>query len=115
MIDSALLRPGRFDRLLYVGLPDYEARIEIFKIYTKNDINQLTELDYIELANLTDGYTGAEIASICRESSLIALEKDFNNIKLDINNYKTAIDKIKPQVTKELIRYYENIQGRSMI
>lgn len=114
MIDNALLRPGRFDRLLYVKLPDLETRTEIFKIYSKKSKGVvLSDGDYKELGEMSDGYSGAEIESICREACLIRLENNINDIKLDINDYKQAIGRIKKQTSEELLRYYSNIQGRS--
>lgn len=114
MIDNALLRPGRFDRLLYVKLPDLETRTEIFKIYSKKSkAVVLSDGDYKELGEMSDGYSGAEIESICREACLIRLENNINDIKLDINDYKQAIGRIKKQTSEELLRYYSNIQGRS--
>lgn len=114
MIDNALLRPGRFDRLLYVKLPDLETRIEIFKIYSKKSQNVcLSDEDYNELGDISEGYSGAEIESVCREACLIRLENDINNVKLDINDYKKAMERIKKQTSEEMLRYYANIQGRS--
>lgn len=80
LIDSALLRPGRFDRLVYIPLPDMEARKRIFMIHLKRmptdgfDIEQTSH----ELANSTDGYSGAEIAMICREGGMAALRELVN-------------------------------------
>ena len=63
IIDPALLRPGRFDRLLYVSPPDRDSRLQILKIHTKN--KPLSEdVNLEQLANISDGYTGADIASM---------------------------------------------------
>lgn len=77
MIDSALLRPGRLDHLLYVPPPDFIARIEIFKVHTKNSpLDKDVNLE--ELAKLTENYTGAEIQALCREAAFVALREDIN-------------------------------------
>lgn len=73
-VDPALRRPGRFSKLIFVSPPDHEARIEIFKIYTKNrPVDKI--VDFNELAKLTDGYSAADIAQICEEAADIPLEE----------------------------------------
>ena len=68
IIDPALLRPGRFDRLLYVPPPDRDSRVQIIKIHTKKK-PLADDIDIEELANHTDGYTGADIASLMSQRS----------------------------------------------
>src|SRR5207244_11602603 len=80
IIDSALLRPGRFDRLLFVPPPDLEARKQIFKIHThKTPLADDVNLD--ELARRTDGYTGADIASLTNTGVMLALREHIAKAK----------------------------------
>ena len=72
IIDAALFRPGRFDRLLYVPSPDQEARIQIIKIHTSKK-PLADDVDIQKLANLTDRYTGADISSLSSATVMLAL------------------------------------------
>ena len=110
IIDPALLRPGRFDRLIYIPPPDKEARKEIFKIHTKkkplaNDVS----LD--ELAEKTDGYTGADIAALCNEAVMAAIreyiskKEDLKDMKINKKHFEEALKIVKPLSKEELERY----------
>ncbi|MFB6148802.1 MAG: AAA family ATPase, partial [Halobacteriales archaeon] len=72
MLDEAILRPGRFDRLIEVPKPDHEARKQIMQIHTR-DINVSDDVDFDTLAEITDGYTGAEIATLATEAGMFAI------------------------------------------
>jgi transitional endoplasmic reticulum ATPase len=72
MIDPALLRPGRFDRLVYIPVPDLEARKKIFEIHTRNK-PLADDVDLDRLAMKTEGFTGADIASICNEATMLSI------------------------------------------
>ena len=87
IIDSALLRPGRFDRLVYVPLPNKDARQEIIKI-NMGKMQCDTEIDLEKIALESDGMSGAEIALICREAGLKALTEDMNIEKESLENIK---------------------------
>lgn len=91
MLDPALLRPGRFDRVLEVSPPDAEARKEIFRIHTSN--MNLGNVDLDELVNITENATGAEIQAICREAGMFAVRRDASEIKTD--DFYMAISKVK--------------------
>jgi len=117
IIDSALLRPGRFDRLLFVPPPDLEARKQIFKIHTrKTPLADDVNLD--ELARKTDGYTGADIASLANTGVMLALrehiskakdpedaKKRAKGLKVAKRHFEEALQKIKPMRTEELKMY----------
>jgi len=117
IIDSALLRPGRFDRLLFVPPPDLEARKQIFKIHTrKTPLADDVNLD--ELARKTDGYTGADIASLANTGVMLALrehiskakdpedaKKRAKGLKVAKRHFDEALQKIKPMSTDELKMY----------
>jgi transitional endoplasmic reticulum ATPase len=117
IIDVALLRPGRFDRLLYVPPPDRESRIEIIKIHTKK--KPLAEdVKIEELADHTDGYTGADIASLSSAAVMLALReyvskyqdpkeanKHAQELRIHLRHFEEAMEKIRPLSTQELNMY----------
>jgi transitional endoplasmic reticulum ATPase len=117
IIDAALLRPGRFDRLLYVPPPDRDSRIQIIKIHTKK--KPLSEgINIEELANHTDGYTGADIASLSSAAVMLALrehiskyhdpkesDKHVQELKVNMHHFEEAMKKIRPLSTQELNMY----------
>ncbi|KAF7365302.1 AAA family ATPase [Mycena venus] len=76
-IDSALMRPGRLDRILYVGPPDQEGREEILRIRMKN-MTVAADVDVVEIARMTDECSGAEITALCQEAALLTMHKDMN-------------------------------------
>jgi transitional endoplasmic reticulum ATPase len=120
IIDAALLRPGRFDRLLYVPPPDKEARIQILKIHTsKKPLAEDVKIDI--LANQTEGYTGADIAALASAAVMLALREHIekykdpkkaesarNELKIDMKNFEEAMKKIRP-LSKHEIEAYKNI------
>jgi len=81
VLDPALLRPGRFDRQILVDRPDLNGRIEIFKVHTRELVLD-TEIDLHNLAALTPGFAGAEIANVCNEAALLVSRKGRNKIKV---------------------------------
>jgi len=108
ILDPALLRPGRFDRLIYVPPPDYKARLEIFKVHTRkmplaNDVN------LEELARKTEGYSGADIAAVCREAALIALREEFKVKPVEMRHFLEALKTVPPSIGKEEIEMYERM------
>ena len=96
VIDPALLRPGRFDRMVEVPLPDLNEREEIFAIHSGS--MPLDNVDLRELAELTDGSSGAEIKAICMEAGMLALRED--NDFITQNDFIQAIDKVLGQEEK---------------
>jgi len=123
IIDPALLRPGRFDRILYVPPPDRESRIQIIKIHTKK--KPLAEDFNVEdLADKTDGYTGADIASLSSAAVMLALrehitkypdskeaEKQAKDLKINMNHFDDAMKKIRP-LSKQEVDMYKNVANK---
>ena len=117
IIDPALLRPGRFDRLLYVPPPDRDSRVQILKIHIKK--KPLDEaVDIEKLADQTDGYTGADIASLSSAAVMLALrehvskykdpkeaEQHKDELKIHMKHFEDAMKKIRPLSTQELNMY----------
>ncbi len=105
LIDPAMLRPGRFDSKVLVTAPDREARLDIFKIHTKDMPTENVDLEI--LADKTNEYSGADIEAICREAALIALREDIKSDKVTKDHFKNALKKIKPSISKEGMKMYE--------
>ena len=82
ILDDALLRPGRFDRIVEIGLPDQDGRTEIFKIHMSY-MNVADDVDAKKLAELTEGSSGAEIKSICTEAGMLTIRDDRDTITMD--------------------------------
>jgi len=114
ILDSALMRPGRFDRQISIDRPDLKGREDIFKVHLKN-IKTGSEMSAHELAEMTPGFAGAEIANVCNEAALIAARRGKSAVDMDDFNY--ALDRvigglekknklIAPK-EKEIIAYHE--------
>ncbi len=113
LVDPALLRPGRLERLIYVPPPDEKARLEIFKVHTRN-MKLADDVDLEELAKRTEGYTGADIAAVCREAGMAAIREAVEKGKEHIDavhmkHFEQALKKIRPSLTPEQIREYEEL------
>jgi len=108
ILDPALLRPGRFDRVMYVPPPDERGRYQIFQIHTR-EMPLDDDVDLRKLAEMTDGYTGADIEAVCREAALTAAREDLNIKKVSMRHFLAALEKVKPSITPEQRREYEKI------
>ncbi|AHF80684.1 CDC48 family AAA ATPase [Thermococcus paralvinellae] len=124
ILDPALLRPGRFDRLILVPAPDEKARYEIFKVHTRK-MPLAEDVDLKELAKRTDGYTGADIAAVCREAAMNAMRRALKEgvikpgvkmdevrqkVKVTMKDFEEALKKVGPSVSKETMEYYKKIE-----
>ena len=117
IVDTALLRPGRFDRLLYIPLPDRGSRLHILQIHTIY-MQLAGDVNLLNLADITEGYTGADIALFVSAAALIALEehiskypnpeeadKNANDMKLFMKHFEESMQKIRPLSPQELEVY----------
>jgi len=111
IVDPALLRPGRFDRLIYVNPPNQKGREQIFKIYTR-DMPLAQDVSLKDLAAATEGFVGSDIEAFCREAGMIALREDFNVESVGMKHFNEALEKIHPTVTADLLKYYESIMEK---
>jgi transitional endoplasmic reticulum ATPase len=109
MLDSALLRPGRFDRILLVGSPEEIERENIFKIHTKN-MPLADDVDLKRLIQETEGYVGADIESLVREAGMIALREDIESDKVAMVHFEKAMKKVRPSVSKNDMDRYKKIE-----
>ena len=105
IIDTALLRPGRFDKMIYVPAPDEKTRLEILKIHTKNI--PLKEVNLDKLAKETEGYSGADLEALAREAALFALREDIKSKNVTAKHFEKALKKIKPSITKDMFERYQ--------
>ncbi|KAH9015299.1 AAA family ATPase [Lactarius hengduanensis] len=106
VLDSALMRPGRLDRILYVGPPDFAGRIDILRIRTRN-MSADPALDLDALAALTSGCSGAEIAAMCQEAAMIAMREDINALYVPHHAFVAAAKALKRQITPEVLQKFE--------
>ncbi len=110
MLDTALLRPGRFDRIILTPVPDFPARLETFKVHTKN--MPLKDVDINDLAERTEGYVGADIEAICREAAMLALRELISAKVVTMVNFEEALKKVSPSITKDVAKMYEDLLER---
>jgi transitional endoplasmic reticulum ATPase len=111
MVDSALLRPGRFDELIHVPVPKREGRLKIFEVHT-DKMNLEPGVDLEKLADLSDNYTGADIAAVCKKAGRLALREDVDSQYVGMNHFLEAIDDTPASVTSNTRQKYENIERR---
>ena len=107
MVDPALLRPGRFDRIILTPVPDEKARTEIFKVHTKE---MPVNADIEKLAKMTEGYAGADIEAICREAAIYALRQNFHAKSVEEEHFTEALKKVTPSITKEIEQAYKDVK-----
>jgi AAA family ATPase, CDC48 subfamily len=119
LIDPSLLRPGRFDRMIYIQMPDLAARKKIFEIYMRK-MPVAGDVNIDELAARTDGYTGADIEMICREAGMLALREKIqpgmkreslllSQIQVRRDHFERAYQNIKPHMPPETLKEYLRI------
>nr|CAD1823281.1 unnamed protein product [Ananas comosus var. bracteatus] len=106
-IDHALLRPGRFDLLLNVHPPDEVDREEIFGIHMRS-MPRAIDVDIKELANLAEGYTGADIKLVCREAGIAALEESLDISEASMRHFKIALSRVQPSN----VQFYEELAAQ---
>jgi transitional endoplasmic reticulum ATPase len=109
LVDPALLRPGRIDKILYVVAPDYEGRIKILEVHTKNmPLKEGVSLK--NLALMTEGYSGADIENLCREAGLQAIREQKEDFELvEFKHFEYALTKVGSTLQKETIDKYETL------
>ncbi len=106
MIDRALLRSGRFERILHIPPPDEKSRREILKIHTKG--MPMGKFDVVNFAKKMPDYTGADIEAVCREAALIAMRA--NKKTITKKHFEDAIGRDRPSVTPEMLEYYQKLE-----
>ncbi|MGC8849434.1 MAG: AAA family ATPase, partial [Candidatus Bathyarchaeia archaeon] len=115
IIDPALLRPGRFDRLIYVPPPDLEARKKILQIHLRGK-PLADDVDVDKVAERTEHYVGADLEAVCKEAAMIAIREYINrnkpekgvkpSFKIEMRHFEEALKKVKP-IGKSRLEEYE--------
>jgi len=106
MLDPALMRSGRFERVLHVPPPDAGARETIFNIHSQG--MPLSKFSLKDIIGGLDGFTGADIESVCREAALICMRA--NKKKVTKAHFEEAIKRVRPTVTPEMLAYYQKME-----
>ncbi|CAG2238046.1 AFG2 [Mytilus edulis] len=114
MIDKALMRPGRLDRILYVPLPSEKTRHEILRInLCKMPVESSVDIDWI--VQKTEGYSGAEICAVCHEAAMSALQENIEAKHVKLKHFNDALTVVTPRIDSELIKFYNDYQTKSGI
>ncbi|ACL11594.1 proteasome-activating nucleotidase [Desulfurococcus amylolyticus 1221n] len=112
ILDPAILRPGRLDRIVEVPLPDFNGRIEIFRIHTRR-MKLAENIDFQELARMTDGFTGAEIKAVVTEAGYNAIRD--NRRQVTMNDFLKAIEKVRSKKKlRRIEEYAENKEDKEV-
>ncbi|CEF66735.1 Transitional endoplasmic reticulum ATPase [Strongyloides ratti] len=106
-IDSALLRPGRLDRSIYVPLPDFNTREQIIKLRL-NRMQLGEDVNIHNLSTLTEGYSGAEIVAFCQVAALKAMRENLNSGIVEQKHFDASIKEVIPRTDKELLKCYQS-------
>ncbi len=112
ILDEALLRTGRFDRLLFVGPPDAAGRVEVLKVHTRE--MPLEGVDLAEIAERTEGYVGSDLAALCREAGLVAIRENPKAQKVTRAHFEAALKLTRPSTDPESLKFYEEF-ARQML
>ena len=112
ILDPALMRPGRFDRIVYVPVPEKTGRLEILKIHTKKMPIENKDKIIENLAEETEGYTGADIESLVREAAMLALRENISTKKVKKEHFIKAMEKVAPSVSKNDQERYKQIESK---
>jgi transitional endoplasmic reticulum ATPase len=112
LIDPALLRPGRFDRLVYVPPPDEKARLEILKIHTRK-MPLAKDVDLEQLAKETEHYSGSDLAALCREAAMLALRENLQAKEVTMRHFRETMKKVKPSLAPEAEEAYRSFLTRA--
>jgi transitional endoplasmic reticulum ATPase len=105
ILDPAVLRPGRFDAVVFVPPPDKPARIEIFRVHTK-EMPLDESVDLTMLAEMTEGYSGADIEGLCREAAMTAVRDDWKIKPVTMKHFELALEETRPSLSpKDVERF----------
>lgn len=110
IVDPALLRQGRFDRVIMTPVPDKEARKEIWQIYL-DKMPLANDVEITKLAEKSKGYVGSDIEGVCREAAMIALREDLKSKEIQMKHFLEALDSVHPSVDKEVEEAYKKLES----
>jgi len=109
MLDSALLRPGRFDRIILVDIPDEQSRKKIFEVHLKNT-PIAKDVNLSELVKISEGFVGADIEGFVREAAMTSLRRNIKSEAITKEDFEEAFKKIKPSVSQETAKRYKKLE-----
>lgn len=109
MLDAALLRPGRFDRIIGIYAPDKVEREEIFKVHTRN-MPLAKDVNIKLMAEKTAGLSGADIEAVCKEAGMLALRDDINAKEVKKKHFDLALKRIGASITEDIVKRYKDIE-----
>jgi transitional endoplasmic reticulum ATPase len=110
IIDPALIRPGRFDELIIVPVPDKSTRKKIFQVHTRKMALD-EDIDIDTLVELTGEYTGADIAAVCKKAGKFALRENMDCECVSQKHFIAAVEDTGPSVTPDTMKYYESLKS----
>jgi transitional endoplasmic reticulum ATPase len=108
IIDPALLRPGRFDEMIVVPVPDEKTRLEIFKVHTKK-MSLDKDVNLSDLVKITEDFTGADIAAVCKKAGRFAMRENIDAEKVTQKHFLSAVGETGPSVNSDIMNYYEKL------
>ena len=108
LIDNSMLRNGRLDVVLFVQPPDEKSRLDIIKILV-DGMPLASDINLNEIAVSTQSYTGADLASLCREAAVNAMQRDSS--KISSNDFAIGLKRVRPSITKEIDKWYNDIKA----
>ena len=109
IVDPALLRPGRFDRLIQVTPPDKDTRKKILEVHTKK-VPLAKDVDIERLSELTEGYSGADISSVVRESAMNALRENKKSKEVTWDHFEKALKEVTPSLEDRIVKFYNKFK-----
>jgi len=112
MLDTALLRPGRFDRQILVPEPDKKTRLKILEAKTQN-MPLAKDVNLKKIADQTDGFSGADLESLSREAGMNSLRKDKKTKEIKMKDFESAFNEIRPSLNEKIIEFYNQFNERS--
>lgn len=107
ILDSAIIRPGRLDELVYISLPDRDARLDILKIGTKRMVLS-KEIDMNSICDRMDGYTGAEIIQMCSVAGYNSIKRTLDDDTIILDDFMSALDEVKSRISAKQLKVYES-------
>jgi len=111
MIDPALIRSGRFDRLVMIGEPDIDGRERILEIHT-DETPLAPDVSLQELAEMTTGFVGSDLETIAREAAIEALRDDPDAEEVGMRHFRSAMESVRPTITEDIRDYYEQMEDQ---
>ncbi|KAI8054348.1 P-loop containing nucleoside triphosphate hydrolase protein [Syncephalis plumigaleata] len=112
MLDAALLRPGRFDRQIYIPPPDNTARLQILSVHTRR-VPLASSVSLDTIARKTDRYSGADLQNICREAALSALRRDRATQQVTMEDFNDALAIVRPSLSNDTLEWYNNYNAQT--